>query len=171
MFMAKYNQTHARIYKCILNTAILCLTINHKQEKLRRWPGAGQAQVCCQRLTDDVHGDRVTEGKKDWKRLGGNVVLKKLWPDSTGGRSYRSPRPVGALLPTAHSCSAMPQHAAVPRLLGGCSNIYHSCGFLLLFAFPSFSCNRLLFPISFPSLQIPLGCIFLALMSTCQPLI
>lgn len=86
-------------------------------------------------------------------------MLKKLWPDSTEDRSCRSPRPWRALLPTAHSCSAMPQHVAVPRLLGGCSNTYHSCGLLLIFAFSSFSCNILFlsqsFSISLPGLEIP----------------
>lgn len=49
-------------------------------------------------------------GKKDWKRLGGNVVLKKLWPGSTEDRSCRSPRPLRALLPTltaAQPCLSM----------------------------------------------------------------
>lgn len=94
-----------------------------------------------------------TESQRE-EKTGRNLVLKKLWPDSTEDKSCRSPRPLGTLLPTVHSCSAMPQPVAVPRPFGGCSNIYHSCGFLLLFSFPSFSCNILLFSMSLPGLEI-----------------
>ena len=61
----------------------------HKQEKLRRWPGAAQAQVCCQRPTEALPGDRVTEGRKTGKDWEG------MWCSKSSGQAAQKTEAVG----------------------------------------------------------------------------
>lgn len=140
----------------------------HKQEKLRRWPGAVQAELCCWKPTDVVPGDSH-RGKKRLEKTAGNLVLEKLWPDST--------ETVGVQDPWELCCPLL--RAAQPFLslllsqgsLGDAVTFITAVGSFCSFPFPV---SLVIFSYFLYSCLVQgflLGCIFFALIPACQPVI